>query len=44
MPLLVQMGLVEERPATRERHPDKRAGFLTPEGRETVKAYGLDDS
>lgn len=44
MPLLVQMRLVEERPATRERHPEKRAWFLTAEGRDTVRAYGADDS
>ena len=39
MPLLVQMGLVEERTASRIAHRDGRAWFLTAEGRETVKAY-----
>jgi hypothetical protein len=43
MPLLVQMGLVEERPTPRGRHGEGRARFLTPEGRQTVKAHGTDE-
>ena len=33
---LVEMGLVEERDARKERHPSDRAWFLTPEGRALV--------
>ncbi len=43
MPLLMQMGLVEERSVPRGRHSDGRAWFLTAEGRQTVKAYGADE-
>ena len=44
MPLLVEMGLVEERPASRTAHREGRAWFLTAEGRETVNAYGADEA
>ncbi len=44
MPLLVEMGLVEERPASRTAHREGRAWFLTAEGRATVKAYGVDEA
>lgn len=43
MPLLIQMGLVEKRAASRIAHRDGQAWFLTVEGRETVKAYGADE-
>lgn len=43
MPLLVQMGLVEERTASRIAHRDGLARFLTVEGQETVRAYGADE-
>ena len=43
MPLLVQMGLVEERAASRIAHRDGRAWFLTVEGRATIRAYGADE-
>lgn len=43
-PLSTAMELVEERRATRKKHLEKRAWFLTAEGQETVKAYGVDDS
>jgi hypothetical protein len=43
MPLLVRMALVEERPVPRGRHGEGRAWFLTVEGRQAVKAYGVDD-
>ena len=44
MPLLAEMGLVEERPASRTAHREGRAWFLTVEGRATVKAYGVDEA
>lgn len=44
MPLLVGMGLVEERAASRVRRQGARAWFLTPEGRAVVRAYGTDDA
>lgn len=40
--LLADMGLVIERPASRIAHRDGRTWFLTPAGRETVRAYGKD--
>jgi hypothetical protein len=43
MPLLAKMRLVEERPVPRGRHGEGRAWFLTVEGRQAVKAYGVDD-
>ena len=43
MPLLVKMRLVEERPVPRGQHSEGRAWFLTPDGRQAVKAYGADD-
>lgn len=43
MPLLMQMGLVEERSASRIAHRDGRAWFLTPYGKTTVRAYGEDE-
>lgn len=43
MPLLMQMGLVEERSASRIAHRDGRAWFLTPDGKTTVRAYGEDE-
>lgn len=39
---LVEMGLVEERDARKERHPSGRAWFLTAEGRTVVGTYGAD--
>ena len=44
LPLLADMGLVIERPASRIAHRDGRAWFLTPAGRETVRAYGRDEA
>jgi hypothetical protein len=43
MTLLFEMGLVEERLVLRGRHSEGRAWFLTIEGRQAVKAYGVDD-
>jgi len=42
--LLADMGLVIERPSSQIAHRDGRAWFLTPEGRETVRAYGEDEA
>lgn len=44
LPLLADMGLVIERAASRAAHRQGRAWFLTPQGRETVKAYGVDEA
>ncbi len=44
LPLLADMGLVIERPASRGAHRQGRAWFLTPQGRETVRAYGEDEA
>ncbi|MCJ2015220.1 hypothetical protein [Methylobacterium sp. J-076] len=43
MPLLVEMGLVEERGGSRVSHPSGRAWFLTVAGRETIRRYGGDE-
>lgn len=44
MPLLDAMRLVEMRATSRAAHPEGRAWFLTLAGRETIKAYGFDES
>lgn len=44
MPLLDAMGLIELRAVSRTTHPDGRVWFLTPAGRETVRAYGEDET
>ncbi len=44
LPLLAEMGLVIERAVSRAVHPQGRAWFLTPQGRETVRAYGEDEA
>ncbi len=44
LPLLADMGLVIERPASRTTHPQGRAWFLAPEGKATVRAYGEDEA
>ena len=44
LPLLADMGLVIERAASLAAHRQGRAWFLTPAGRETVKAYGEDEA
>lgn len=41
---LVEIGLVEERDARKERHPSGRAWFLTPFGWEAIRAHGLDEA
>jgi len=40
MPKLVEMGLVEERALSRNR----RAWFLTAEGRKAIREYGTDEA
>ena len=44
IPLLAEMGLVIERAASRTTHREGKAWFLTPTGRETVRAYGTDEA
>ena len=44
MPLLDAMKLVELRTVSRISHPEGRAWFLTAAGRETVRAYGMDEA
>lgn len=44
LPLLAEMGLVIERNAPRTAHPQGKAWFLTPAGREAVRTYGEDEA